>query len=348
MTGEAMSVADAQARTESKLTSVIPDLERLGLLERFNRPVDRVPVERTERFVRVLSTEDSLAARSVKQRTVLDHLRQRSRLARSSDPGILRYRELVDLDGVDASTLKALVAKGALEIFEMPVSIFEKAIEPSRPPLLSQLQVTSWNQIERTLKRRSSKPILVHGVTGSGKTELYLRAAAWGLRNELGTIVLVPEIALATQVVRRFEERFPGRVAVIHSELGDADRYTTWTAIARGERPIVVGPRSALFAPIQQLGAIIIDEEQDGAYKQDTAAQIPGDSPGAQNRPGAVQLTHPGQRHSVGRVVLRGHQRRVRARVAAGANRLLTGRYRFRSTGSLHVHAGSRHRRHAA
>ena len=112
--------------------------------------------------------------------------------------------------------------------------------------------------------------MLVHGVTGSGKTELYLRAAAWCLRNDLGAIVLVPEIALATQVVRRFEERFPGRVAVIHSELGDADRYTTWTAIARGERPIVVGPRSALFAPIPDLGAIIIDEEQDGAYKQDT------------------------------------------------------------------------------
>jgi primosomal protein N' (replication factor Y) len=107
-------------------------------------------------------------------------------------------------------------------------------------------------------------------VTGSGKTELYLRAAAWCLRNETGAIVLVPEIALATQVVRRFEERFPGKVAVIHSELGEIDRYSTWTAIARGDRPIVVGPRSALFAPLPELGAIVIDEEQDGAYKQDS------------------------------------------------------------------------------
>ena len=94
--------------------------------------------------------------------------------------------------------------------------------------------------------------MLVNGVTGSGKTELYLRTAAWCLRNDLGSIVLVPEIALATQVVRRFEERFPGRVAVIHSELGIRP-HTTWSAIARGERPIVVGPRSALFAPFQSL-----------------------------------------------------------------------------------------------
>src|SRR4029450_1826266 len=102
--------------------------------------------------------------------------------------------------------------------------------------------------IERQLIRRGSRPVLIHGVTGSGKTELYLRTAAWCLGHELGAIVLVPEIALATQVVRRFEERFPGRVAVMHSELGDADRYAAWQAISRGERPIVVGPRSALFA----------------------------------------------------------------------------------------------------
>ncbi len=162
-------------------------------------------------------------------------------------------------------------AKGAIEIIELPFSIFEKEIEPSRPPLLSRIAGTAWNEIERNLNRRSAKPILVHGVTGSGKTELYLRAAAWCLRNELGAIVLVPEIALATQVVRRFEERFPGRVAVIHSELSDSDRYATWSAIARGDRPIVVGPRSALFSPLPALGAIVIDEEQDSAYKQDTA-----------------------------------------------------------------------------
>ncbi|HET9660905.1 MAG TPA: primosomal protein N' [Thermomicrobiales bacterium] len=265
-----LSLASARARTGSQLTSVVPALEAMGLLERFNRPVDRIPSERTERFVRVHSVDPDVAGRSEKQRLALDRLRQRLRLARGADAGIFRYQDLLEDDGIELATLRALEKKGALELLDLPVSIFEKEVAPSRPPLLSKAQATAWNGIERLLTSGSSRPVLVHGVTGSGKTELYLRAVAWCLRNELGAIVLVPEIALATQVVRRFEERFPGKVAVIHSELGEVDRYSTWTAIARGDRPIVVGPRSALFAPLPELGVIVIDEEQDSAYKQDS------------------------------------------------------------------------------
>lgn len=266
----ALSLVEARKRIGSQLTSVIPALEAKGIVEQFARPVDRIPAERTERFVRVHSCDPTLAGKSVKQRNALDRLRQHLRLARGNDIGIFRYRDLVDDDGLELPILRALEKKGALEILDLPVSIFEKEVAPSRPPLLSKAQGLAWNVIERQLASRGSRPVLVHGVTGSGKTELYLRAAAWCLRNEVGVIVLVPEIALATQVVRRFEERFPGNVAVMHSELGDADRYSTWTAIARGDRLIVVGPRSALFAPLPELGAIIIDEEQDGAYKQDS------------------------------------------------------------------------------
>ena len=265
-----MTLAEARKRTGGSLTSVVRALAERGIIEQFERPIDRVPTERTERFVRIHSVDPTLAGRSEKQRYALDRVRQRIRLARSLDVAICRYADLVADDGLELATLRALEKKGALEILDLPVSIFEKEVAPSRPPILSNAQSLAWNIIERQLASRGSRPVLVHGVTGSGKTELYLRAAAWCLRNDKGAIVLVPEIALATQVVRRFEERFPGRVAVIHSELGDVDRYATWTAIARGQRPIVVGPRSALFAPIPDLGAIIIDEEQDGAYKQDS------------------------------------------------------------------------------
>jgi primosomal protein N' (replication factor Y) len=265
-----VSLGDARSSLGSKLTSVIPALERMGVIERFHRPIDRVPSERTERFVRVLGVDESIAGRSDKQRAALTTLRQRMRLSRGTEAGVVRYQDLADDDGIDLPTLRALERKGAVEILDLPVSIFQREVAPSRPPLLSKAQASAWHQIERQLVRRSSKPVLVQGVTGSGKTELYLRTAAWCLRNELGAIVLVPEIALATQVVRRFEERFPGRVAVMHSELGSADRFAAWHAIARGERPIVVGPRSALFAPLPELGAIIIDEEQDSAYKQDS------------------------------------------------------------------------------
>lgn len=265
-----LSLVEARKRTGRRLTTVVSALSELGIIEEFQRPVDRVPTERTERFVRIHSLEPALAGRSHKQQYALDCLRRRVRFSRTPDTGICRYSELVRDDEIELPTLRALEKKGALEIIDLPVSIFERDIAPTRPPVLSSAQAAAWNAIEGRLASRGSRPVLVHGVTGSGKTELYLRAVAWCLRNDIGAIVLVPEIALATQVVRRFEERFPGKVAVLHSELSAADRYSTWSAIARGERPIVVGPRSALFAPLPALGAIIIDEEQDGAYKQES------------------------------------------------------------------------------
>ncbi|HEX7102008.1 MAG TPA: primosomal protein N', partial [Nitrolancea sp.] len=103
----------------------------------------------------------------------------------------------------------------------------------------------------------------------SGKTEIYLRAAAWALSHGRQVLMLVPEISLATQVVGRFIERFPGRVAVLHSGLRPTDRYETWRAIASGQISVVVGPRSALFAPFRDIGFIAIDEEHEDAYKQD-------------------------------------------------------------------------------
>lgn len=265
-----LSLKDARAQTGAKLTSVVSALRKKGIVEQFERAVDRIPTERTERFVRVTSLNGIESTRSEKQMLALDILRQRMRLSRTPDTAIFRYRELVEDDGIELSTLRALETKGAVQLLDLPVSIFERESAPSRPPLLSKAQANAWRPIERQLARHGTRPVLVHGVTGSGKTELYLRAAAWCLRNELGAIVLLPEIALATQIVRRFEERFPGRVAVIHSELSNADRHATWNAIARGERPVVVGPRSALFAPVPELGAIVIDEEQDSAYKQDS------------------------------------------------------------------------------
>ncbi len=114
----------------------------------------------------------------------------------------------------------------------------------------------------------SPQPILLHGVTGSGKTEVYLQALAALIEQGKRGIVLVPEIALTTQAVQRVAGRFPGRVAIIHSELSVGERYDEWRRIRSGEVDIVIGSRSALFAPIADLGLIIIDEEHEPAYKQ--------------------------------------------------------------------------------
>src|SRR3954447_3896278 len=112
---------------------------------------------------------------------------------------------------------------------------------------------------------------LLYGATGSGKTEVYLQAAAEALRRELGVIVLVPEIALAPQTVGRFRARFGDRVAVLHSSLTEAERRDERERIASGEAPIVIGARSAIFAPLARLGLICVDEEHDAAYKQESA-----------------------------------------------------------------------------
>ncbi len=113
------------------------------------------------------------------------------------------------------------------------------------------------------------KPILLFGVTGSGKTEVYLQAIARMLERGRGAIVLVPEIALTPQAVQRFASRFGNRIAVLHSALSEGERFDEWHRIRTGEAVVVVGPRSAVFAPVKNLGLIVVDEEHEPSYKQD-------------------------------------------------------------------------------
>jgi primosomal protein N' (replication factor Y) len=113
--------------------------------------------------------------------------------------------------------------------------------------------------------------VLIHGVTGSGKTELYLRAAAHVLARGESAILLVPEIALSGQIGERVRERFGERSIVLHSALDDRQRYDNWQRARSGEPLVVVGPRSALFAPLPRVGVIVLDEEHESAYKQDSA-----------------------------------------------------------------------------
>lgn len=157
----------------------------------------------------------------------------------------------------------------------------------TRPPLLTSEQAAVWARIETALDERTTSgatsgttdgasdgtsvvccKFLLHGVTGSGKTEIYLRTIERVLAQGRQAIVLVPEIALTPQTVARFAGRFPGRVTVIHSELSQGERYDVWRLIRAGQYDVVVGPRSALFAPLANLGLIVIDEEHESVYKQ--------------------------------------------------------------------------------
>ncbi len=257
-----------RARTGRKLTSVLPELVKMGAIMRWQRAENRVPRTPMVKLVRLLNPDVALTATATRQRQVLDAIIELDRWRKSEGDDLIPLADLqAQVDGA-TGTLEPLAKKGAIEVLELPA---RDAPEPraSTVPTLTPAQQDAWRGIEQALQESDSTPNLLFGVTGSGKTEVYLRAVAWCLRHNRSALVLAPEIALATQVVRRFVDRFPGRVEVMHSAMSEGERYDLWSRIAAGEVDVVVGPRSVLFAPIPRLGLIVIDEEHDASFKQD-------------------------------------------------------------------------------
>lgn len=146
---------------------------------------------------------------------------------------------------------------------------------PYDAPVLTDEQAAVWQQVLSLMNHADGRAALLHGVTGSGKTEIYLRAIAETLKRGQQAIFLVPEIALTPQTIHRVAARFPDQVGVVHSGLSTGERYDTWQRVRRGELDIVVGTRSALFMPMLKLGLVILDEEHDTSYKQAPPVQPP-------------------------------------------------------------------------
>lgn len=188
---------------------------------------------------------------------------------------------------------RGLAALGDSEVWRDPLENLDSPQAPA--PMLTVAQHTLWDTVKTSLaqaaaRRDFPKPILLHGVTGSGKTEIYLRAVAETLRLGRQALILVPEIALTPQTVRRFVARFPGQVGLVHSGLSQGERYDTWRRARAGLLPVIVGPRSALFTPLPKLGLIVVDEFHDEsfyqadpppAYHTRTAAQLYAQAAGA-------------------------------------------------------------------
>lgn len=160
-----------------------------------------------------------------------------------------------------------LIYLGEIESFRDPLKKYKWIKHEA--PVLSKEQTAAWDQIKlRIESKQFEKPIVIHGITSSGKTELYLKSVGEILKSGHQAIVLVPEISLTPQTVQRFHARFPGKVGIIHSKLSDGERFDTWRKARSGELSIIVGPRSALFAPFPNLGIIVIDEAHDDSYFQ--------------------------------------------------------------------------------
>jgi primosomal protein N' (replication factor Y) len=176
--------------------------------------------------------------------------------------------------------LSALHARGMITVEEREIQrpALAHRFPLTQPLHLSKAQQRACEAIVQSLRTPAgasraptSRIFLLHGVTGSGKTEVYLQAAAEAIRLGRQVVMMVPEISLTPQAVERVAGRFPGRVAVLHSRLSDAERLDEWQRIRHGEVDIVVGPRSALFAPLPHPGLLIVDEEHDASYKQDVS-----------------------------------------------------------------------------
>ncbi len=204
---------------------------------------------------------------AVKQRAIIDALRA----------GDLRVAELSVELGSISSSLNALAKKGIVELFRKRrmrgVTEDEGAapFTPSPKPVLTAGQKTALDVIAAAQTAACGEVILLDGVTGSGKTEVYLQAIEETLAQGRNAIVLVPEIALTPQTVARFRGRFGDGVAVMHSRMGQGERYDQWDYVRSGRARVVVGARSALFVPLADLGLIVIDEEHESSYKQESA-----------------------------------------------------------------------------
>jgi primosomal protein N' (replication factor Y) len=213
---------------------------------------------------------------TARQRRVLDFL---------AENGATALTELIAALGISEAPVRSLEKRGIVVVEEVTVRRDPNAnriVLPTDPLPLMPQQQTALEQVRNMVSRRFGAAeqasgdggpftILLHGVTGSGKTEVYLQAIADVRDRGLGAIVLVPEIALTPQTVERFVSRFGNRVAVLHSHLTDGERHDEWHRIRSGECDIVVGARSAVFAPVPRLGLVVVDEEHEPSYKQDEA-----------------------------------------------------------------------------
>ena len=258
-------VGDEYCSTPARgLGLVLPPGVGTGAEARRVRPLLELEVEATEKGLEAISGGERLGLR---QRAVLRALAAGPRLA----------RRLAATAGSDRATLRRLEARGLVATREVERRRMHRSpgVGAVRDDIeLTRDQKAALDTIVAALPGSGDHPakrtFLLHGVTGSGKTEVYLEAAREALARGRGAIVLVPEIALTPQTMDRFRRRFGDSVALLHSRMPAGARYDEWRRLRSGDARICVGPRSAVFAPIADPGLVVIDEEHDSSYKQES------------------------------------------------------------------------------
>ena len=262
LAGDGLRTRELRARLGRDFSeAVVSSLVRRGWVSREARLRGGRAKILQERRVRARDGEHERQGLSAKKKLILDAL---------GEVGDLAVRELNDRVPRAAAHLRGLEQTGHVEIYSSRIyrDPFGETIAPDVAPRLTAEQETVGAAVAAALGQ-GFHTLLLNGVTGSGKTEVYLRAAACAMQAGHSVLVLVPEIALITQTERRFRARFGDCVAVLHSGLSEGERYDQWSRILQGEARIAIGARSAVFAPLSDIGLIIVDEEHDASYKQE-------------------------------------------------------------------------------
>lgn len=241
--------------------SLIQTMENLGLIISKRELKGGRTRPKLERYVLLTSSEIAIKELSAPKMKIIDALKEE---------GELSVKKLKELVPSALGLIKSLENKGYISTIKKRVyrDPFGESIETDSAHILTKEQEQAISKVVTSLNKGFST-FLLAGVTGSGKTEVYMRIAAEAIKKNCKVLVLVPEIALISQMERRFRARFGECVALLHSGLSAGERYDQWRRIASGEATIAIGARSAIFAPFDNVGVIIVDEEHDISYKQE-------------------------------------------------------------------------------
>jgi len=257
---------------DKSLAGTLRTLQERGLIVVGERVMHAGIGSKTEKWVSCIVPFPEGMKLTARQQALLDSIR---------NSGETTFAGLKSQGDYSPSILDALKKKGCIRITEKEAfrgngRSSQGGFRPERP-VLNRQQVKAVRKIEEKLSKGRFSVSLLHGVTGSGKTEVYLNAMEEALRLGGGVLFLVPEISLTTQLMERIRSRFPEHeIAVLHSDIPETIRYDQWRRIRRGDLKIAVGARSAVFAPLRNLRLIIVDEEHDGSYKQDERTRYNG------------------------------------------------------------------------
>lgn len=267
------TISSLQKQVKKKqIYSVLRSLEKIGAVTIINQIEDPKVKTKTQKHVKLKLSKDkiyeilpSLESNSPKQVVLLLEL-----LQSKSENGDELAAELLKKTDSNQSSLNSLEKKGIVEIFDKAVErkFHQTYVEEFKNLKLTDEQQNIVKQISEQILEEKFNAYLLHGVTGSGKTQVYIELAKKAIESGKSVLILVPEISLTPQITSRFYNVFKDIVTVIHSRMSLGERYDSWKGIIQGKYKVVVGARSALFAPLKNIGLIVVDEEHDSSYKQ--------------------------------------------------------------------------------